>query len=102
MSESVSLRLQQIAQLIRQQQLVEAEQLCRSLLRENSQLAEAWLLLSDIAFLVRRWNDAEGCLKNALSLKPDQAYYQFALANFYQLTGQDQLAYPELKRMALS
>lgn len=100
MSESMSLRLQQIAQLIRQQQLVEAEQLCRSLLRENSQLAEAWLLLSDIAFLVRRWNDAEGCLKNALSLKPDQAYYQFALANFYQLTGQDQLAYPELKRMA--
>ena len=98
----MSLQLQHIAQLIRQQQLAEAEQLCRALLRENSQLADVWLLLSDIAFIVRRWNDAEGCLKNALSLKPDHPYYQFALANFYQLTGQDQLAYPELKRMAQS
>lgn len=100
MSESVSLQLQHIAQLIRQQRLAEAEPLCRALLRENNQLAEAWLLLSDIAFLVRRWDDAEGCLKNALSLKPDQLQYQFSLANFYQLTGQDQRAYPELKAMA--
>jgi tetratricopeptide (TPR) repeat protein len=99
-SESISLQLQHIAQLIRQQQLLEAEQLCRALLKENSQLAEAWLLLSDIAFLVQRWSDAEACLKNALSLKPDQIYYQFALANFYQLTGQDQQAYPELKALA--
>lgn len=100
MSESISLQLQHIAQLIRRQQLAEAEQLCRALLKENSQLADAWVLLSDIAFLVRRWSDAEGCLKNALSLNPAHAYYQFALANFYQLTGQDQLAYPELQRLA--
>jgi len=99
-SESISLQLQHIAQLIRRQQLTEAEQLCRALLKENSQLADAWVLLSDIAFLVQRWSDAEGCLKNALSLNPAHTYYQFALANFYQLTGQDQLAYPELQRLA--
>jgi tetratricopeptide (TPR) repeat protein len=75
-------RLQQARQLAAAGRLAEARLLVESICRENPEYADAWLLLGSLHGHLGEFPQAEQCLRQGLSLQPQNAagHYQLAAA----------------------
>src|SRR5437764_5293056 len=79
-SPANSLLLNQIAELVRQGRLDEAEKACRQAVVAMPGQSEVWAYLGMICLLQMKLPEAEQCLGQAVALNPERADYWSNLA----------------------
>ena len=73
-------------------QNVKSEAILRQVVKEAPEVDAAWYYLSQLALQKNNLDEAEDCLKEAMTLDPKNYWYRFRLAKIYSYTSREELA----------